>query len=181
MKANERRLLTAFVVLAVLFAVVFGTQWIRGWQRRIERREREAELAQMEAATLLAEAPIWIAKDNWLSQKQPEAESESQANEGLLEHLRSSAASAGIEISKTQIEPAPKMEYYRQFGVSLLLKGDLPVIMRWTHGLLAPETFYVVPQLRITPDKDDPKKVTALVRVWRWYRPELAAAKEVGI
>jgi hypothetical protein len=180
MKASERRLVGVFLALGGILGGVFTVQHIRGWQHRIERREREVELAQVESRTLMGEAPQWMAREGWLVQVQPAAESELQANEGLLEHLRSSATAAGLEISKTQIEATHQTEYYRQFGVSLLLKGDLPPLMRWVHGLLGPQSFYVVPQLRISPDKEDPEKVTAQVRVWRWYRADLKLATETG-
>jgi hypothetical protein len=180
MRASERRLLGVFLALGGLIGTVLVVQQIRGWQHRLDRRERDVELAQMESRTLLAEAPMWMAKEEWLTQVQPAAESELQANEGLLEQLRNTATGVGLEISKTQIEATQQTDHYRQFGVSLLLKGDLPLLMRWVHGLLGPDTFYVMPQLRISPDKEDPTKVTALVRVWRWYRADLSPAKDVG-
>lgn len=180
MKASERRLLSVFLVLVGVIGAVLGVQQLRAWQHRLERHEWDVELAQMESRTLLAEAPLWIAKEEWLTEVQPAAESELQANEGLLEQLRNSATGMGLEISKTQIEATQQTDYYRQFGVSLLLKGDLPQLMRWAHGLLGPNTFYVMPQLRISPDKDDPQKITALVRVWRWYRADLSPVREVG-
>jgi hypothetical protein len=180
MRASERRLLGVFLTLGGVIGIVLSVQQIRAWQHRLERREREVELKQMESETLLAEAPIWIAKEAWLTQVQPAAESELQANEGLLERLRNSATGVGMEISKTQIEATQQTDYYRQFGVTLLLKGNLPPLMRWVHSLLTPDAFYVMPQLRISPDKEDPNKVTALVRVWRWYRADLSATKETG-
>lgn len=178
MKASERRLLMLFLVLVALLGGVLLADQLRAWQHRLDRRERDAELVQIEATTLLAEAPQWMARGAWLAQAQPVAKSELEANQGLLDVLQGSASAAGLEIQKPVIDPVHKTDVYRQFGVSFTVKGEVPALMGWIHSTLQPGSFYVVPSLRITPDKEVPEKVTAQVRFWRWYGPELAAAPE---
>jgi hypothetical protein len=48
MKASERRLFILFMILAVVAGSVLLGQRLRSWQQRLERKEREAELQQME-------------------------------------------------------------------------------------------------------------------------------------
>ncbi len=174
MKASERRLLMLFVALAVLLSGVVGVRLLLGWQKRLERRERDVELADAEANALMAEAPVWHDRGNWLAQSLPVMTTELEANQGLLDVLQNTAHEAGLEIKKTQIEAVEQTDNCRRFGVSLGVKGALPALMRWIHGRLNPGAFYEVPSLRITPDKDDPAKVFAQVRFWRCYAPATA-------
>lgn len=176
MSENERRLLTLFLALIAVLGGALGVQQFRNWQHRIERREHDVELKQLEATTLLAEAERWQACGEWLAQVQPEAKSDLEAEQGLLDSLRSSASSAGLETKQTKPEPKQTTPYYRQFSVTLTLKGEVESLFRWLHELQQPTTFYVVPNLTISPDKEDPTKVTATVQIMRWYTPELAAA-----
>jgi hypothetical protein len=102
------------------------------------------------------------------------AKSEREANENLFSSLLEAAQSGGLQTSKPQFDPVEKTSFYRQFGITFNAKGEVPALMRWIHATLQPDAFYVMPLLRITPDKDEPSMVTAQVRFWRWYGPELA-------
>ena len=176
MSENERRLLTIFLVLIALLGGALGVRQFRNWQHRIDQREHDVELSQIEATALLAEAERWQACAEWLAQVQPEAKSDLEAEQGLLDALRSSASSAGLETKQTKPEPKQTTPFYRQFSVTLTLKGEVESLFRWLHELQQPTSFYVVPNLTISPDKEDPTKVTATVQIMRWYTPELAAA-----
>ncbi len=177
MSSNERNLLTVFLVLIALLGGALGVQQFRAWQHRIERKERDVELKQMEASSLLAEAERWTACREWLAQAQPMAQSDLEAEQGLLDSLRSSSSNAGLEIKKTTPETKQTTPFYRQFSVTLVLKGEVEALFRWLHELQQPTTFYVVPNITISPDKEDPTKVNATVQIMRWYTPELAAAQ----
>lgn len=172
MKASERRLLMIFLAVIAAFGGLLLSERLQAWDHRLDLREREAALLQTEASMLLAEEPQWLAKGAWLTATQPVAQSELEANENLLGSLLGAATSGGLQISKTQLEPVQNTSFYQQFGITLNAKGEVPALMRWIHTTLQPDAFYVMPLLRITPDKDDPPKVTAQVRFWRWYGPE---------
>ena len=104
MKRSEVSLLAVVVALAALFGGVLGFQKLKGWQHRIERREQELELSQMEANALLAEADMWRARGEWLSQSVPAVASDLDANQGMLDTLTRTATAAGLKITNTQIE-----------------------------------------------------------------------------
>jgi hypothetical protein len=105
----------------------------------------------------------------WNAQAQPVVTSEYDANDGLLKSVTDTAVGAGLDVVRTQIEEVIDTDYYRQYGVALTLRGKFPELMRWIHARLEPMAFYVIPKLKITPDKEDPEKVTAQVVIWRWY------------
>ncbi|MFZ4766911.1 MAG: GspMb/PilO family protein [Roseimicrobium sp.] len=180
MKGSEQRLLMIFLVLVAILGGFLLAEQLNAWQGRLDRREHEAELLQVEHATRMAQAPEWTAKAAWLSQAQPVANSEQEASLALIETLQAAAKATGLDVTKTVIDPVEKSDYYRQFGVLLTVKGDFKPVMQWLHGTLSPQNFYVVPRLRITPDKEDPTKVTAELRFWRWYSPEFASVTSPG-
>lgn len=178
MSNSERRLLGVFLGLIALLGGWLTMQQFRTWQNGIDRKERNVELSQMEARALLAESEHWKACAEWLAQAQPAAQSDLEAEQGLLDTLRQSSDGAGLETKQTKLEPKQITGHYRQFGVTLTLRGEVTDLFRWLHALLQPSAFYVVPSLSIVPDKEEPTKVTATVQIWRWYLPELAAAPE---
>lgn len=177
MKASERRLLVIFCIMLALVGGLVLSQKLRGWQREIDRRERDAELAQIEADALLAEATEWNAKGAWLLDKQPAAVSSQEADQELLDTVSKKAADQGLTIIAKQLQEQQQTDYYQQFGVTVTVKGELEKVFRWIYDLQKPGEFRVVPALKIVPDKEDPAKVTATVQIWRWYAARIAAEK----
>jgi hypothetical protein len=175
MQRNERRLLIAAAAIASVFAVMLTAQKLIHWQKNLDRREREIELLQMEAEALLADAPEWEARARWLTQTQPVASDELEANKEL-DHIVALAKREGLVVQSQQLQEPMKTDFFLQIGVNLTVKGRVPAVFRWMHTLLAPTEFRFVPALKINPDKDDPAQVVAQVQFWRRYSPSLAAS-----
>jgi len=175
MKASERRLLVTFCVLVAVVGGLILAQQMRGWQRQLDRREREAELAEIEANALLEDAAEWNAKGAWLVQAQPTAKSAQEADQELLDTVSKKAESFGLSIVTRQLQEQRRTDFYQQYGVALTVKGELEKVFRWIYELQNPQDFRVVPALKILPDKTEPDKVTATVQFWRWYAADVAA------
>ena len=174
MKENERRLLMVFVVLAAVMGGAILSQRFLQWSHRLDRMERDLELAKMESDVLIAQAPLWRQRSEWIQQTQPVAADSYDAGKGLLA-LKDSAEQGGISVLKTQIEPEAQTAYYQQFGVTLTVKGELPKILGWIYSILDPGAFIVVPRLRISPEKDDKSQdVVATVTFQRRFNPQFA-------
>lgn len=175
MKRSERRLLIIFLSLAAIMGGVMASQKLLQWDHQLDRTERDLELAKMESDVLLGQSALWKARSEWITRTQPVASSGLDASKGLLDSLRHAAKGAGIDISKTQVEPEVATGYYRQFGVTLTLKGDLPKILDWIHSTQQPSDFFLIPMLKITPDKGDSQDVIVQVTFERRFTPEYAA------
>ncbi len=169
MKSREKNLLRMLLLLAAVLGGVLLSQRLLAWQRQLTQSEETLGFAETESQLMLAEEPYWNACAAWLSTYLTKAPSELEANQKLLESLRSSATSSGLSITKTQIEPVTTGAHFQQFGVTLGVRGALPQLFRWIYAHQSPQAFYAVPTLRILPDKDDAAQVTAQVQFWRWY------------
>ncbi len=114
MKANERRLLVVFLVLAALMGGAILSQRLLEWDHRLDRSARDLELAKMESDLLIGQAPYWKASNEWIQRTQPVAASGYDAGNNILGTLRHAATGAGFDIQKTQMEPVVETGYYRQ-------------------------------------------------------------------
>lgn len=175
MKASERRLLSILGVLAAVCGGAILSQRLLLKQHAIERREQTLELKRMEHQAMMAEADLWKQRLDWLQEKQPSMSSVNQASEDLLEKLLAAASSQGLTIQKKQLHEPVTAVYYREIGVTLTVKGPLSSVFRWMHGLLTPESFRVVSQLRITPDAANPAEVIAVMHVSQLHSPDIAS------
>jgi hypothetical protein len=176
MKENERRLLMVFVLLAAVMGGAILSQRFLQWSHRLDRLERDLELAKMESDVLIAQAPVWKQRSEWIQQAQPVAADAYDAGNGLQTALKEAAERGGIAVLKTQIEPDVQTAYYQQYGVTLTVKGEYPKILGWIYSTLDPSAFIVVPRLRISPEKDDKSQdVVATVTFQRKFNPQFAS------
>lgn len=174
MKASELRLLMILGVLAALCGGALLSQRLLRQQHAIERREQALELRQMEMQSMLTEVEMWRQRLNWLQETQPAMTSENQASEQLLETLLAAAAANGLTVQKKQLHEPVTAAFYREVGVTLTIRGPLPSVFRWMHGLLAPASFRVVPQVKITPDAANPADVVAVLHISQLHAPAVA-------
>lgn len=174
MKPSERRLIMILGMLTALCGGVILSQRLLRQQRAIERREQTLELKQMEGRAMLTEAELWKQRLDWLQTAQPTLASENQASEELLETLLATAAAQGLTVQKKQLHEPVTAAYYREVGVTLTVRGTLPSVFRWMHGLLAPEAFRVVSQVKIMPDAANPADVVAVLHISQLHAPALA-------
>lgn len=177
MKASERRLLLILGVLAAVCGGAIFSQRLLLMQHDIERREQTLELKRMEAGALLAEGALWRQRLDWLHANQPAMTSENQASEELLEEMLAAAAKHNLMVQKKQLHETSHQPYFHEVGVTLTILGDLPDFFRWMHGLLTPESFRLVSQLKIVPDAKDRTKIIATVRIDRRHAPAVTAAE----
>jgi len=171
MKDSEKRLLILSLGLLAVIGGLILSQRLRTWQRAITTQEQALVAERMESDALLAEAPEWKQRGEWLAEHQPVAKDIQGADSELLDTLVDKAQAAGISVVTRQFQEPVKNEYFQQAGVTITVKGDLSNVFRWIYSVQSPADFRVVPYLKITPDKEDAAKVTCAVQFWRWYKP----------
>jgi len=177
MKASEKRLILILVVLAVVSGGAILSQRLLRMQRGLERREQTLEVKREESSMVLAESELWRQRLNWLQTSQPPMTSENDASKELLDGLLSSAATLGLTVQKQQLHEPVSAEFYREVGVTLTVKGELPAVFRWMHQVLSPESFCMVAGLKVVPDSKDTSHVVATVHFSRLYGPTIASVE----
>lgn len=171
MKDSERRLIAILFVLAAICGGAIMVQVLLRGQYGLDRQEQTLVLQQREAYAMLAEADLWKDRFNWLKASQPAMTSETVATEKLLDEMLASAAQHHLVVQKRQLHECTKQPFYSEVGVTLVVLGELPDVFRWLHGLLVPDSFRLVSQLKITPDAKDSSKVDVTVRMNRRHTP----------
>lgn len=174
MKDSEKRLLILSVALLAIIGGLILSQKLLTWQRAIATRRNALAAERVDSDALLAEAPGWKARGEWLTKHQPVARNDLDADNELFETLLTKAQAAGVSVATKQYQEQVKNEYFQQCGVTLTVKGDLSNVFRWIYSVLSPGDFRVVPYLKITPDKEDAAKVVCSVQFWRWYQPKVS-------
>jgi hypothetical protein len=172
MKESEKRLLILSLGLMAVIGGIILSQKLRSWQRLLATQETALAAERVDSDALLAEAPLWKERGEWLAQHQPVTPDPQGADSELLETLLVKAQAAGISVVNKQFQEQVKNEFYQQVGVTLTVKGDLSNVFRWIYSAQSPSEFRVVPYLKITPDKEDAAKVVCAVQFWRWYQPK---------
>lgn len=175
MQRNEKRLMIAAGTVAGALGLLLTSQQLINWKENLDRRERQAELLQIEADALLADAPSWEARSSWITSTQPVATDALEANKEL-DHIVSLAKREGLVVQSQQLQEPERTDYFLQIGIRLTVKGQLPAVFRWMHILLIPSEFRYVPAIKIVPDKDNPSLVVTQVEFWRRYAPTFAAS-----
>lgn len=173
MKESEKRLLILSLGLMAVIGGIILSQKLRSWQHALAMQETALAAERVDSDALLAEAPLWKERGEWLAQHQPVTTDAQGANFELLNTLVDKAKAAGISaVINNQLQAPVPNEFYQQVGVTLTVKSDLSNVFRWIYSAQSPTEFLVVPYLKITPDKEDATKVVCAVQFWRWYQPK---------
>jgi hypothetical protein len=176
MKASEQRLVMILLLLVAVFGSGFMSMRMVNWQRALEKKERSLAMRKQETQQLLAESTVWEAKLAWLRTAQPVMSSVNKANSELVKTLAEQAKKHDVTIENNQVQEPVETPHFHQVGETLLVKAEVKALFQWLHELLAPESFYLVSHLTITPLPEEPKKITAQVHVTRLYSLTKAAA-----
>jgi hypothetical protein len=171
MKASEKRLLFALLGMLVLGLVVIGSGYYfdRRDELLVEKSTLENEWITIE--TLFEEKDTWEMRAAWLDQNQPKFTNTEEIDQAIFKEAEALDAD-GVETSKQALLPTLTTPEYVQAGVSLAATGELGDVFRWIYALNRPESFRVIRNIKIAPDKEDAEKVTAQFELLRWYAPK---------
>ncbi len=170
MKANEKRLLAALLGMLLLGAAVIGSDYY--FERRnlllAEKTALENEWVVIE--TLFEEKEIWEVRSAWLAQNQPPFTTAEEVEQSIYQEALAKDVD-GVSTSKQTLLPTLTTSDFVQAGVALTASGELKDVFRWLYDLNRPETFHVIRNLKVAPDKEAPEKILATFELLRWYAP----------
>jgi len=176
MKDSEKKLLLFFVGAVLIAGVVILLQFYFQEKKTIESDGDKLALEVVEIDALMEERDLWLARGQWLDENQPKFTSEDQANIPLYRDAGAEGFE-GVEIANRRAIAVEETEHFVQVGVDITAKGTLEDVFRWLHHLQHPESFRVVSNLQVQPEKDDDSKIVCKFTLLRWYAPNRNTAE----
>jgi hypothetical protein len=170
MKASERRLLGAFLLILLLAGTVLLVDIYRKKVAVINDQRDELEFALIEIDELLEMRDEWMTRNDWLRANQPPFTSRQQIDNEIFEDAKAREAE-GIEVSDIKFLEPVSTPYYEQAGVTLTVSGSLESVFRWIHSVQRPEEFRVVRNVRVIPDEQENGRIRCSLQLLRWYAP----------
>lgn len=119
----------------------------------------------------LDQKELWEMRAHWMDQNQPEFTSADQITQMIYKDSLAEEET-GFTTSKQNLLPTEITVYYNQAGVAFVAQGELAPFMRWLYDLTRPESFRVLRNIKITPDKENEEEIIASnIELLRWHTP----------
>lgn len=173
MKASEKRLLFTLLGMLLLGGLLLGADQYRKRRESLLAEKDRLESEWIVIETLFEEKETWEIRGRWLAENQPAFTSSEKIDQDIYEEALAKDVE-GVTTSKQTLMPTVTTPDYVQAGVSLSASGTLADVFRWIHGLHRPESFRVIRNLKVAPDKEQAGKVIAQFELLRWYAPPKA-------
>jgi len=170
MKKSEKQLLLALLGLVLLGAGVVASDIYFDRRDELKAERENLDTEWLEIQITFEEKELWEMRANWLNQNQPAFTSNEQIAQSIFKEALAEDET-GFTTSKQNLLPNDRTTDYIQAGVTLIAQGELPSVMRWAYNLTRPESFRVINNFKLTPDKEDEGKIVATMELLRWYAP----------
>ena len=171
MKASERRLLGAFLLMLLLGGTVLLVDIYRKKATAMDEQRQGYEEDLVEIDALLEMRDQWMTRNDWLRANQPPFTSREQVDNEIFEDAKARDFE-GIEVSGIKFLEPVSTPHYEQAGVSLTVSGSLESVFRWIHRVQRPEEFRVVRNVRVIPDEEENGRIRCSLQLLRWYAPK---------
>ncbi len=137
----------------------------------LQRRGDQPHLEKA-AATPAAQAVIWAERMAWLDEELPEMPSRDQAQAALLEDMRATAKSFGLDIDGQSFVKPASTPHYQEVAVKMNLDGPERKVYQWLSGMQSPEKFQAIKFLQLRPEgRRSRPEGDCNVIVARWFKP----------
>lgn len=170
MKKSEKQLLFALLGLVLLGAGVIASDVYFDKRAELTSERTQLNTDWIEIQILFEDKELWEMRANWLNQNQPAFTSSEQIAQAIFKDALAEEET-GFTTSKQNLLPNDRTPDYIQAGVTLIAQGELPSFMRWAYDLTRPESFRVISNLKLTPDKEEEGRIVAQMELLRWYAP----------
>ncbi|MAS92687.1 MAG: hypothetical protein CMO55_05765 [Verrucomicrobiales bacterium] len=170
MKAREKRLLFALLGLVVLGVAVICSDIYFDKRDELEAERENLDTEWVVIETLFEEREVWELRADWLENNQP-AFTTTEQMEGDIFQTSEATEVEGVTTSKKTLLPTQTTQDYVQVGVSVVANGNLPSVFRWLYDLTRPDSFRVIRNFKVAPDKENEGQIIAQFDLLRWYAP----------
>jgi len=170
MKPSEKRLLFGLLLMLLIGAGVIGSDYYFDKRDQLLADKVNLDNEWITSETLFEEKEVWEMRAAWLEQHQPVFTSTEEIDQAIFKEALAAEVD-GVGTSKHTLLPTANTPYYTQAGVSISAAGDLASVFRWLSDLNRPESFHVIRNIKVGPDKDKAENIVAQLELLRWYTP----------
>ena len=179
LNTREKRLLilcvgTIIIIVNVIFFRGFNLQR-KALTESIKRLTDEAA----DDKIWLNDRVFWAKRQAWLTQNMPFTDSTGRSQGQLLDELQNTALDDQLKVSNQVLHDEPTKETdYKEVSLSLKVRGDHDVLLRWLLKLQSPKKFEAVKSFDLqldTKGKDKTPQAECNLTVARWFNPESTA------
>jgi len=171
---REKRLLAACLI--TLFLVI---NFLAFREFNLRRKNVATGLSQMREQVAsnqvwLSDRAFWEKRKAWLDEKMPYTDSAGRSQGQLLELLQNSALDMGLTVSNTTLLEPQALEHANEVAVTVRVRGDQDVMLRWLLMLQSPERFQAVKNLELELDsraRETTPQAQCNLTVARWFNP----------
>lgn len=179
LNTREKRLL--FLCLGTIF-VIINVICFRGFSLQRKALTESIKHLTEEAADdkiWLNDRAFWAKRQDWLTKHMPYTDSTGRSQGQLLDELQNSALDAQLKVTNQVLHDEPTKETdFKEVSLSLRVRGDHDVLLRWLLSLQSPEKFEAIKSFDLQLDtrgKDKTPQAECNLTVARWFNPESSA------
>ncbi|PTX95871.1 hypothetical protein DB345_08660 [Spartobacteria bacterium LR76] len=159
---SETRLLVIFGCVIALIANLFALRWYVGARRAALERISDLRSMGAEYRSVVAERPVWEARQRWMEANPPQAYAGWQTESAFAEDIQKSLQKEGIAIDSQSLRESRHEGDLVRMELELSLKADLEHIVRWLYSIQQPGRYIVIEEMTLKClDKGD----TMIVRL----------------
>lgn len=159
---SETRLLVIFGCVVALIANLFVVRWYVGARNAALARLSDLRSMGVEYRSVVAERPVWEARQRWMEENPPQAYAGWQTESAFAEEIQKSLQKEGIAIDSQSLRESRHEGDLVRMELELSLKADLEHIVRWLYTIQQPGRYIVIEEMNLKClDKGD----TMIVRL----------------
>ena len=168
---RERRLLliVAGIVFILLNLLIWNWLFAALGRARGELAERKSTRTQQ--AIYMKERDLWVKRDQWIQQHQPNLTGPGEASKLLEEQIKPVAIKHNVLIENPQIGSGETTPYHQTVYNSIETKSPWPALVHFLYDVQQPEKFVVFETMTLSIDNNDPTMMRGKFKIARWFAP----------
>jgi Type II secretion system (T2SS), protein M subtype b len=172
---REKNLLLLCVGALVLVGGMIAGQQFLSRREQALKKVHALRQQKQEQDAWLSDRLFWQKRRLWLQDHMPSTDSLGKAQGQLQQEVEDAALEWGFTTEQPTLVPLPPATAnYREVAVSIRIKGEHDLLLRWLATLQSPEKFQAIRELELSLDnrsKEKTPQIVANLTLARWFKP----------
>jgi Tfp pilus assembly protein PilO len=169
LSTSEKRLVGVVATLAALLLNLLVAKFFLNTRSQLAQQAVQKTTMSDSLKLLVADAPMWEERANWLQKSQPKLENDVAEGNALLNALKENASKHGVTLSKQQLVPAKNETGAVAVPVQFEVKANWKNLCGFLNDLQGPDRFIVIQQSRLRIDPADATQMLCDMTVAKWF------------